>query len=87
MPLPPVSIIAAKALIGRESAAELSQAVQHLTGARQALNPQNIIVADQFDPVTFDEPVKQVFRLSQRYLQAGNQDQPEGRESFNLMTE
>lgn len=43
--------------------------------------------AGEFDPVTFDEPVKQVFRLSQRYLQAGNQDQPEGRESFNLMTE
>jgi nickel-dependent lactate racemase len=48
-----VSIIAAKALIGRESDAELSQAVQHLTGARQALNPQNVIVADQFDLVTF----------------------------------
>ena len=48
-----MSIIAAKAIIGRELAAKLSQAVQHVTGARQALNPQNIIVADQFDPVTF----------------------------------
>jgi hypothetical protein len=48
-----VSIIAAKALVDGESATELSQAVQHFTGARQALNPQNIIVADQVDPVTF----------------------------------
>ena len=48
-----MSIIAAKAIIGRELAAKLSQAVLHVTGARQALNPQNIIVADQFDSVTF----------------------------------
>lgn len=53
MTLPAVSIIAAKALVSGESAAEPSQAVQHLAGARQALNPQNTIVADQVDPVTF----------------------------------
>jgi hypothetical protein len=43
--------------------------------------------AGDFDPVTFTEPVRQVTKTSQRYIQSGHVDQAEQRETFNFMAE
>lgn len=44
-------------------------------------------VAGDFDPVTFDEPVRQVMKTNQRYTQSGARDQAEPGEKITLMAD
>jgi hypothetical protein len=71
-----LSIIAANPLAGGKSVAELSQTVQHRVGARQAMNPQNIMPTDQVDPITFHQPKlsDQLYRQAHRQGVAPSHD-------------
>ncbi len=44
-------------------------------------------VAGEFDPVTFDEPVRQLMKTNQRFTQSGARDQAEPGEKVTLMAE
>ncbi len=44
-------------------------------------------VAGDFDPVTFEEPVRQVMKTTQKYSQAGARDQAEAGEKITLVAE
>ena len=44
-------------------------------------------VAGEFDPVTYEEPVRQVMKLNQRFVQDGDTDQAEPGEKLTLMAE
>lgn len=46
-----------------------------------------IAVAGEFDAATYNEPVQQIMKVNQRFVQPGEHDQPDPKETFTLMAE